>query len=72
MHGGKMVKELMDLGFLSEEDKRLYILKDNDIRTWVKDGAYFLESKLSATATSTENHGESERDRYSHNIRNKT
>ena len=45
MHGGKMVKELMDLGFLSEEDKRLYILKDNDIRTWVKDGAYFLESK---------------------------
>jgi hypothetical protein len=45
MHGGKMVKELMDLGFLSEEDKRLYILKYNDKRTWVKDGAYFLESK---------------------------
>ncbi len=31
MHGGKMVKELMDLGFLSEEDKRTHNLKDNDI-----------------------------------------
>lgn len=31
MHGGKMVKELMDMGLLSEEDKRTYNLKDNDI-----------------------------------------
>ena len=31
MHGGKMVKELMDLRLLSEEDKRTYNLKDNDI-----------------------------------------